>query len=178
VGGNLMVEAKPKVYKILGDRKNGTKFRHVEAESYIPFNKSYEELDDYQQKIYGKLYKVLTERPLAETEKPPYPLKGLQALYKPIIRKNKLVAKNGTVFFVALIDEEGKAEKVTVYQSPNRKFTEFLNILMFTTEFEPGTCDGVPCEMEFPFEMELRYVDRTKDIMGGKGVYTKTPGTE
>lgn len=176
--GNIALAAKPQVYTIKGDRKKGTKFRHVEATSYIPFYKKYDELDDEQTRIYGRLYKILTERALGETEKPPFPVEGLQAIYKPLIRKNKLVAKNGTVFFIALIDKAGEAESVTVYQSPNREMTEFINILMFTTKFEPATCDGDPCAMEFPFEMELRYVDRNKDMAGHMGDGSKLQGTE
>ena len=72
------------------------------------------------------------------------------------------------VFFVALIDEEGEPEKVTVYQSPNREFTEFINILLFTTEFNPGTCDGTPCKMEFPFEMDLRFVQKNDILQGNR----------
>lgn len=175
--GSSAVEAKKaKTYKIMGDQKKGTKFRHIEAESPIPFDKNYDELSDEHKKIYRRLYKVLTERALEETENPPFPAKGLRKLYKPLIRKNKLVAKNGIVFFVALIDEEGVSEKVTVYQSPNREFTEFVNILMFTTKFNPGTCDGTPCKMEFPFEMDLRYVQRNSDIKGNVGVEAPSLG--
>ena len=167
--GTLAVDAKPKMYTIKGDRKNGSKFRHIEASSPVPFTQTYEEFNDKHKSIYRQLYTILTETKLEDSQIPPFPEKGLQAIYRPIIKKNKLVAKNGMVFFVAQIDETGEPKKVTVYQSPNRLMTDFINTVVFATKFTPGSCDGEPCAMEYPFEMKLRYHKKNKDITGGKG---------
>jgi len=164
-----VVDAKPKMYRILGGRKNGTKFRHVEAEFPIPFDRSYSELKDNHRDIYRKIYTWLTETRLTSDQTPPYPKKGLSSLYKPIIKKNKLVAINKTVFFIADVKEDGEVDKVKIYSSPNREFNEFITALMFSTEFEPGTCAGEPCAMEFPFEIDLRYVNRNSNITGNVG---------
>ena len=161
-----VVAAKPKMYQILGRKKNGTKFRHVEAEFPVPFDSIYSEMNKEHQEIYRKIYEWLMETPLREDQTPPYPAKGLRTLYKPIIKKNKLVAKNKSLFFIVDVDENGEAQKVKVYASPNKEFTEFVNILAFTTKFEPGTCAGEPCAMEFPFEIDLRYVHRNLYITG------------
>ena len=164
-----VVEAKPKMYEILGTAKVGSKFRHVEASFPVPFDRTYSALDEEQRGIYRKIYTWLTEKELAVDQTPPYPVKGLRSLYEPIIKKNKLVAINKTVFFIVDIKETGEVDQVKVYSSPNKEFTEFINILAFTTKFEPGTCAGEPCAMEFPFELDLRYVHRNTNITGNIG---------
>ena len=157
---------KPKMYHIYGRPKKGTKFKHVEAEFPVPFTKRYADLSTEQQEIYKRIYVWLSGESLKKDQTPPYPLEGLEAIYKPIIRKNLLVAKNETLFFIADINKEGEAEQVTIYSSPNREFNDFVNTVMFSTKFDPGTCDGEPCAMKFPFEIDLRFVNRSKDMQG------------
>lgn len=164
-----VLEAKPKMYRILGDQKKGTKFRHVEAEFPVPFDKTYANLSEQQQNIYKEIYTWLSENKLTADQTPPYPAKGLEALYNPIIRKNKLIAINTKVFFVADIKETGEVDTVKIYSSPNREFNDFILSVMFSTEFVPATCAGEPCAMEFPFEIDLRYVNRSRDINGVYG---------
>ena len=157
---------KPKMYRIYGRPKKGTKFKHVEAEFPVPLTKRYADLTPEQQEIYKRIYVWLSGEGLKKDQTPPFPEAGLESIYKPIIRKNLLVAKNKVLFFIADINEEGIAEEVTIYSSPNREFNEFVNTLMFATKFDPATCDGEPCAMKFPFEIDLRYVDRNSDIQG------------
>jgi hypothetical protein len=161
------VVAKPKEYKILGQRVKGSKFRHVEATSPIPFNRRYDQLNDEQLKAYRFLYQTLTEHKLADTEVPPFPKKTLNSIYKPLLIAHKGIARGGMLFLVAEIDETGKTETVTVYQSPARQTTRYITALIFETEFDPGTCDGKPCTMEFPFEIDLRRFHRNLDLTGG-----------
>ena len=157
---------KPKMYHIYGRPKKGSKFKHVEAEFPVPFKKRYADLSTEQQETYKRIWVWLSGENLKKDQSPPYPLEGLEAIYMPIIRKNRLVAKNGVLFFIADINEEGEAEEVTIYSSPNREFNDFVNTVMFATKFEPGTCDGEPCGMKFPFEIDLRYINRSKDMEG------------
>ena len=164
-----VVEAKPKMYQILGRPKKGSKFKHVEAEFPVPFDRSYSQLTEEQQDIYRKVHTWLTSNKLADDHTPPYPAKGLRAIYKPIIKKNKLVAINKTVFFIVDVKETGEVKQVRIYKSPNNEFTEFLNTLAFVTKFEPATCAGEPCAGEFPFELDLRYVHRNSNITGNVG---------
>lgn len=49
------------------------------------------------------------------------------------------------------IDEEGVTQKVTVYFSPTEKLAELGTAVLFNTQFDPATCRGEPCVMEFPF---------------------------
>jgi hypothetical protein len=143
--------AAQQTFRIMGDPSVGSKFRPVEAESPIPFDKTYGELTDAQKQIFRANYGVLKE-----TEKPPFPSKGLESIYKPLIKGHNQVARGGTLFLVAMVNEKGKVENVAVYESPADSITELANAVMFSTEFEPAVCDGTPCKMEFPFEFNMR----------------------
>lgn len=138
-------------FKILGDPMLGSKIRPVEAESYIPFDKSYDQLSESQKNIFRAQYGVLKA-----TEQPPFPKQGMEKIYKPIIEAHAKVARGGTLFLVAMVDSNGKVENVAVYETPNESITEIATAVLFNTEFDPAVCDGKPCKMEFPFEFNLR----------------------
>jgi len=147
--------AAQKQYKIKGDNINGSKMRYVDASSPIPFNKEYSELTDEQRNIFRASYGGLSD-----SEKPPFPLKGTQSIYKPIIEGHKEIAREGNLYLIAMVDETGKVENVSVYESPNNSMTQYATNVLFNTQFEPATCDGTPCKMEYPFEFKLRAVEK------------------
>ena len=147
--------AAQKEYKIMGDKKLGSKFREVEATSLIPFNKPYGQLTAEQKELFRATYGGL-----ADSEKPPFPIKGTQVIYKPIIEANKTIKQAGNLLLVAMVNEAGKVENVAVYESPTPKMAEVATTVLFNTQFEPASCAGEPCKMEFPFEFNLRYVEK------------------
>lgn len=140
-----------KQYRLLGTPELGSKYRPVEVQSPIPFDKSYDELTKEQRNLFRQSYSVLKE-----TEKPPYPKAGTGAIYEPIIEGHEKIARGGTLFLVAMVNEKGKVEGVSVYESPTQNHTELATAVLFNTEFDPAVCDGTPCKMEFPFEFKLR----------------------
>lgn len=150
--------AAQKEYRLMGENRQGSKFRQVDAVSPIPFDKSYKQLNTSQKEAFRATYGGL-----AENEKPPFPVEGTQAIYKPIIKGHKEIARAGNLFLIAMIDETGKVENVSVYESPDSRMTEFASAVLFNTEFEPATCGGNPCKMEFPFEFDLRSVERSNN---------------
>lgn len=145
------VAAAQKQYKLLGEPRVGSKFRPVEVMSPIPFDKNYQQLSDEQKEIFRSFYGGLKD-----SEQPPFPKDGTKTIYEPIIEAHDLVARGGTLFLIAMINEKGKVENVAVYESPADKITEIATAVLFNTEFDPATCDGSPCKMEFPFEFNLR----------------------
>ncbi|NNC98564.1 MAG: hypothetical protein HKN85_00120 [Gammaproteobacteria bacterium] len=151
------VVAAQEEFTLKGDRKPGTKFRSIDAVSPIPFDKTYDELTEQQKEVFRATYGGL-----AENEKPPFPKTGVQAIYKPIIKGHKEIARAGNLFLVAMIDEKGKVESVSVYESPATSMTEYATTVLFNTDFEPATCSGKPCKMEFPFEFDLRHYEKEK----------------
>jgi len=143
--------AAQKQFKLRGDAIAGSKFRPIEATSPIPFDKSYDQLNEEQKQIFRASYGGL-----AETEQPPFPKEGTEVIYKPIIKAHKEIARAGNLFVVAMIDEKGKVENVAIYESPSDAMSQMATAVMFNTQFDPGTCSGKPCKMEFPFEFQLR----------------------
>ena len=150
-----MASSAAQSYKLYGDARVGTRFRAVEVESPIPLNKAYNKLSKTQQNWFRNTY--YTDLP--KTEIPPYPVKGSAMIYKPIIKhrsKQLDKAREGTLFLVAMIDEKGKVENVSIYESPSPIISELATTVVFNTKFTPASCDGTPCKMEFPFEFKMR----------------------
>ena len=152
-----VVEAK--TYTIYGDKRAGTKFRNVEATSEIPFNKSYKKLSADEKAIFRKNYDTI-----ADNETPPFPSKGLQEIYNPIIKGHLVIADEGNLFIVAMINEIGKVEDIGVYESPSEEMTNYAATVLFNTKFDPATCSGEPCKMEFPFEFMLRPIEASTKL--------------
>ena len=146
-----------KKYRIYGDKVTGSRMRPVEAESLVPFDKTYDELNAAQKKAFRSMYGVLKE-----SEHPPYPLKGTDEIYQAMIKANKLVAVPGKLFLVANVNAQGTVDDVAVYNSPDKRITEIATNLMLVIKFKPAVCDGTPCAMEFPFEMDLRELTRVE----------------
>lgn len=142
-------------FRILGEPEPGSKMRPIEVESPIPFDKRYTELSATQKNLFRAQYGVLKA-----SEHPPFPKQGMEAIYKPIIKGHQRVARGGTLFLVAMIDVTGKVENVAVYESPVESITELATAVLFNTDFDPATCDGKPCKMEFPFEFQMRTKER------------------
>jgi hypothetical protein len=83
-------------------------------------------------------------------------------LYGPIIKGHARIGGAGDLIMLAAINKEGSVEKVAVYAQPSKKLGDLAVAVLFNTQFEPATCDGAPCEMDFQFEFELRH--RFKEI--------------
>jgi hypothetical protein len=138
------------MYKLLGEAPMGSKLRPVEVQSIIPFNKEYSQLTDQQRRIYR------ASLSLADDETPPFPKGGTRTLYKPLIKGHERVSRGGELTIIASINEKGLTEKVTVYHSPSKQITELVHSVFFATEFDPATCAGEPCKMDYQFEFKLR----------------------
>ncbi|MFT6047875.1 MAG: hypothetical protein ACI9WC_003593 [Arenicella sp.] len=86
--------------------------------SSIPFNKRYQTLSAEQKDIFKATYGGL-----ASGDVPPFPKKGTQAIYRPIIKAHKEIARSGNLFLVAMVNEKGKVDNVSVYESPAESMT-------------------------------------------------------
>ena len=151
------VAAAQQQFKIKGDPLRDSRFRPVLVSSPIPFDKSYEQLTAEQKELFRATYGGL-----AENEKPPFPKNGTMEIYEPLLKGHKAISRAGNLFLIAMIDEKGKVENVAVYESPAKSMTEYATTVIFNTEFEPATCAGEPCKMEFPFEIDLPVQEREK----------------
>lgn len=133
-----------------GAQKPGSKFKIIEAKSRIPFDKRYSELTELQKTIFRENY---SDMPKLDT--PPFPQKGLQSIYLPIIKGHRRKPVESEIFAIAVVDKQGKVVNVDVYKAPHKKMAELVSTVIFATKFDPAVCNGEPCAMEFPLEMTL-----------------------
>ncbi len=116
----------------------------------MPFDKSYSELSPALKQRVKNAY-----GDLKESEYPPFPSEGTQVIYRPLYKANLDLRKEGDVLAIAMIDESGGVESVTVYKAPSKNIATMLNYIISNTKFDPATCDGKPCKMEYLFENKI-----------------------
>lgn len=165
-----------RLFKWYGDAPKGSKMRPIEATSYIPFNKKYDQLTERQKNIYRSYFEGLQK-----DETPPFPLGGLEEIYEPLIKGHARVGGGGELLVFSKIDKKGVVQEVTVYKSPTKKLAELVTTVMFNTKFKPAMCAGEPCGMDFPFLYDvpnrhraLRSLD--KEDFGKGDISTKVSG--
>jgi hypothetical protein len=137
-------------YTLKSVAPSGIKIRAVEVTSPIPFNKSYVELSNDQQTIFKDQYQDLS----ADTQ-PSFQVEGLDAIYRPILRKNKSLESIGFLSLAILLDEKGRVDNVSVVETTSTELEQFAVESLAGVEFEPAVCDGATCSMEFPVKVIL-----------------------
>ncbi len=144
------ITAVGKTYYLEGDPKLGSRFKTKIASSPIPFKKRYQDMSVKEQAIVRSNYENMPT-----DEIPPFPKKGLQSIYKPLIKYHKLNLRRGDLIAIALIDEKGVAQEVQVYAAPDKRIAQFLVALLFEIEYDPGVCSGKPCQTEYFIDVGL-----------------------
>lgn len=139
-----------KTYYLKGKPKLGSRFDTRIASSSIPFNKRYKDMSVKEQTIIRANYENM---PVDET--PPFPKKGTQAIYKPLIKFNQSSLSRGDLVAIAVIDESGIAQEVQIYAAPDNRIAQFLAALLFEIEYDPGMCSGQPCQTEYLIDVGL-----------------------
>jgi hypothetical protein len=145
-----VVHAK-EVYKLYGDAPMGSNLRPIEVKSPIPFNKEYGQLTELQRNLYRLQFEGL-----AEGDVPPYPKGGSISIYMPLIKGHERISRGGWLRLIAKVDQTGKVEEVRVYETPHKDMAELAHSVLFHAKFEPASCAGKPCEMDYQFEFKLR----------------------
>ncbi len=138
------------MYFLYGDPKPGTKFKQKLYESNVPFDLRYREMSSTLQARVKDAYGGLKD-----SETPPFPTEGMQAIYRPLYKANRALDDEGDVLAIAMVDAAGKVESVSMYKSPTDNVASMVNYILVNTKFDPATCDGTPCKMEFLFETRL-----------------------
>lgn len=139
-----------KAYFLLGDARPGSKFKQKLFRSDVPFDKTYSELSPTLKERVKTPYGGLKA-----SEHPPFPQEGTEAIYRPLYKANLKLEKEGDVLAIAMISETGKVENVTVYKAPTPNIATMLSYIITNTKFDPATCDGKPCKMEYLFENKI-----------------------
>lgn len=92
---------------------------------------------------------------LPSADEPPFPAKGLGAIYQPLITMQDRVVVEGPLFASVTVDAGGKATQVSFLQIPDPKLKDVLAAILLGTAYKPGLCSGTPCAMEFPVQAEF-----------------------
>jgi len=132
----------PTLYTLKGDAQAGTLIPSVEATSTVPFNKRYNALTSEQQNLVKAKFDEL-----GANDTPPYPLSGLAAVYRPVIKANKIYGDNSTLSITAKVNSSGKVSNIEVHNSDNQKMVAYIERKLQHTKFEAAKCNGVECEM-------------------------------
>lgn len=138
-------------YYLTGEPVVGTKIRQIDATAPISFNKSYVELSNDEQLLFNKQFKDLSVN-----DRPPFPAKGLRAIYRPILEKNKSITDRGLLQLSVAVDKHGNVDAIRVVDAPSAKLERYATSVIKKVEFEPASCDGEACAMEFPVRLVLQ----------------------
>jgi hypothetical protein len=119
----------------------------------IPFDKPYDQLTLEQQRSFKGLYERMTD-----TDEPPFPLEGLQAVYGPIAQAQLFAGVRGVLNLEVVVDSKGTPQEVRVLRTPNARIAQAIAAIVMQVQFKPAVCAGRPCRMGFPIgvQFELR----------------------
>ncbi len=131
-------------------RRTGSHIAYQAVTGPIPFDKPYGELTAAQRAVFLANYESFPA-----TDEPPYPLKGLGEVYAPMYTAHQKLGRPGELFAIAMVDQEGVVESVSVYKSPDDNLSRVATAVLFNTSFKPAKCAGKPCRMEFPLVLKL-----------------------
>lgn len=122
------------------------------AESELPFDKPFSALTAAQQRQVKAAYVKM-----GDADEPPFPVAGLQAIYKPITAgQQRGLDATGTFRGEVEIDETGAPIAFAVYESPDASVTRFVANIVMLTRFKPALCEGSPCRMGFPVRITFK----------------------
>lgn len=92
---------------------------------------------------------------MAATDEPPFPARGLRAVYEGFAKAQEYWRVNGMLVAYVTVDSQGQARKVEVVKSPSQAMTDLAAKMLMLETFKPAQCAGKPCVMEFPVRVEF-----------------------
>lgn len=139
----------PKLYTLKGDTQ-GSRIPSIDAKSTIPFNKRFNSLTIEQQNLVKAKFEEL-----GANDSPPFPTRGLRAVYKTVIQANKNYGDNSPLKVTATVDKKGRVSEVVVHNNTNRELVSYIERNLQYAKFDAARCNGVACEMDFPIEISF-----------------------
>ncbi|MBL4674159.1 MAG: hypothetical protein JKX81_18005 [Arenicella sp.] len=137
-------------YYLYGDPRPGSKFKQILYKNDVPFDTRYSDMSSTLQARVKAAYGGLKD-----SEHPPFPSEGTQAIYYPLYKANRDLRDEGDVLVIAVIGTTGEVKQVSIYKAPTASAATLINYIISNTKFDPASCDGSPCEMEYLFETKL-----------------------
>lgn len=137
-------------YSLKGESVAGSRLPTTLAQSAVPFNKNYQQFNATQRSAFRKGFSSLSVN-----QNPPFPLRGLQAIYRPIAKLGLNMDVQGTFNATATVNQNGIVETVTVHQSPSSALSVKVTRLLQKTHFQPASCASQSCAMQFPIKVSF-----------------------
>ena len=146
-------DAEPQLSMTDGARRTGSIMRREVAWSTeLPLNRTYAQLTPEQKARFHSMYELI-----APGDEPPFPEHGLKPIVSAIYRAQEMLLARCQLRFIVTVDEDGKGKKVEAFGDCDRPdMTRFTSQVLLLTKYKPAICGGVPCMMEFPFNLQLK----------------------
>lgn len=123
--------------------------------SKVPLNLGWNGMTPAQKETIRSIYPALEAG-----DEPPFPVQGEARLIDGVQRINEaLGAVEGQLGVHVLVGKDGKPIKVTTFSAPDPALVRAVSQLFMLEQFKPARCQGVPCEMIFPFSFAFSVAD-------------------
>jgi hypothetical protein len=142
----------PRPYTALPDTqpRTGTSLKARLAIGDIPLDKQYSELSLEQKNKFKSQYQSMSD-----DDEPPFPIDGLDSLYKPIVEAMQSLRLEGPLDMEVEVDSTGKAKSVSVRKSPSAQVTQVAAAALMFRTYKPAVCSGKPCASVFPLQADF-----------------------
>lgn len=151
-------------YQLEAERKprSANRIKPAVATFALPYDKTYEELSAAEREGVRAAYEDLPA-----TDDPPFPKRGLRAVYQGVIGLQKELLLEGRLVALLNVDAQGLVASVSFIAIPSStldlsdsQLQTVIGRTLLEAEFKPGTCGGTPCAMEFPVQMSFEWRNR------------------
>jgi hypothetical protein len=116
----------------------------------VPPNLGFNELSPEQQQAIANWYPAL-----APGDEPPYPVKGPAEFLKAMSHVVGQTEREGSITVYVLVGKDGKVRSVTAIGLDDAEVRKFIATAAGLVRYKPATCSGQPCEMVYPYWLNL-----------------------
>jgi len=142
-------------YHIYGERLKGSKFRERLYSWPVALRKGYDQLSDKQKAIVNKDYPELTQG-----DRPPYPARGVYQIIEPYVSEFRYFGVGAGGELKIRVNAKGVVTHVSASPHTHSDIERFISRLVREIEFEPATCGGESCAMDFV--LVLKQIDNPR----------------
>ncbi|CDG82625.1 hypothetical protein [Janthinobacterium agaricidamnosum] len=129
----------------------GSNILRSRVRSSIPLQLPYHQLSGAAQQELRDSYKEL-----AAEDEPPYPVRGQAAFFKALADANEILRVTGLLSLAVKVDQRGDVVDAAIYSTPSPDMGTFAAAVAIQQKFKPALCQGVPCTMDFLFEIDMK----------------------
>jgi len=134
----------------IADTVVGTMLPKNIVTSPLPFDSSYAELTPEQKAVLFDDYEHLSPG-----DEPPFPMYGIHHVVQPLIPYAETFNPIGRLVAAVEVDSKGQATSVTVFQSPDSRFSNLMSAALMFEQYKPASCQGTPCRMQFVLHLDF-----------------------